>query len=162
MLGSLDPIDERLSSIVDNYSPRIYTLVSGMIADKSEVEDVVQEVFFKVYRKMDGFAWKSALYTWIYRIALNTATDHLKKRRNRNAASLEDLTGFDPQDEGAPPSAGLNGSELRRTLATAISELSPKYRDILVLREVNEIPFNTLFFVLLLLVLQNEGAKLHL
>ncbi|MFT7618684.1 MAG: RNA polymerase sigma-70 factor (ECF subfamily) [Planctomycetota bacterium] len=134
--------------LLASYTPRIFSLVSGMISDRSEVEDVLQEVFFKVYRKMDGFSWKSAFYTWVYRIALNTATDHLKKRRNKSAASLEELTGFDVPDSAPAPSAGLSGNELRQALASAISELPEKYRNILVLREYEELAYEEIADVL--------------
>lgn len=134
--------------ILDNYTPRIFALVSGMISDRSEVEDVVQEVFFKVYRKMEGFAWKSAFYTWVYRIALNTATDHLKKRRNKSAASLEELTGFDVPDAGPTPAAGLSSDELRQALAVAIGELPEKYRNIIVLREYEDLAYDEIADVL--------------
>ncbi len=127
--------------IVELYGPRIYALVSGMISDRSEAEDVVQEVFFKVHRKIQLFEGKSAFYTWLYRIALNTATDHLKRRRHRDAASLEDLPGFDvPAHEGAPE-LPLDRRELRRHLADAVAELPEIYRDIIVLREYEELSY---------------------
>lgn len=135
--------------LVERYSPRIYTLVSGMLANRSDVEDVVQEVFFKVHRKMDGFAWKSAFYTWLYRIALNTATDHLKKKRYRRTASLDELTGFDAPDEQCPaPASELDHQDLRRILAQAIGELPKKYRDILVLREYEQLSYEDIASVL--------------
>ncbi len=134
--------------LIENYTPRIFTLVSGMVSDRSEAEDVLQEVFFKVYRKIDGFAWKSAFYTWVYRIALNTASDHLKKRRNRSTTSLEDLAGFDAPDARPAPGTELSGSELRDTLAKSISELPAKYRDILVLREYEELAYEEIAEVL--------------
>ncbi len=134
--------------LLESYTPRIFTLVSGMISDRSEAEDVVQEVFFKVYRKMEGFAWKSAFYTWVYRIALNTATDRLKKRSNKKTASLEDLPGYDAPDDSATPGASLSSSELRRTLASAIAELPAKYRDILVLREYEDLSYDEIAEVL--------------
>ena len=136
-------------TLVERYTPRIYTLVSGMLANPSDVEDVVQEVFFKVHRKMDGFAWKSAFFTWLYRIALNTATDHLKKRKHRRTTSLDELTGFDAPDEQCPtPTAELDHQDLRRILAGAIAELPRKYRDILVLREYEQLSYDDIAGVL--------------
>ena len=124
--------------LVEIYTPRVFSLVSGMIADRSETEDIVQEVFFKVHRKIHSFEGKSAFYTWLYRVSLNTASDHLKKRRNRQSKSLEELPGFDVQDECDDPDTRISRDELRKALAQAVSELPDKYRDVLVLREYEQ------------------------
>ena len=127
--------EEAFQILVDRYSGRIYTLVGGMLRDRAEIEDVVQDVFFKVYRKAGGFEGKSSFFTWLYRVALNTATDHLKKKRNEKARSVEDFAVLEVEADSSPPETGLSREELRQQLARAIGSLPAKYRDILVLRE---------------------------
>lgn len=124
--------------LVHRYSSRIYALVGSMLRDRAEIEDVVQDVFFKVYRKLPAFEGKSSFYTWLYRVALNTATDHLKRRRNDRARMVEDFAAVDVEAPVQAPEIGIDGDELRRHLADAISSLPRKYRDILVLREYEE------------------------
>ena len=122
--------------LVERYSSRIYTLVASMVRNADDVEDVVQDVFFKAYRKIPGFEGKSAFYTWLYRVAFNTATDCLKRKRNDRTRSVEDPGHLDVADESASPTKGADRVELRRKLAEAITDLPTKYRDILVLPRV--------------------------
>lgn len=135
------------AALVERYSGRLWTLVAGMVRDRLAAEDVLQEVFFKVHRKLPTFEGKSRFYTWLYRVAFNTATDHLKKRRLDRSQSVEDLGSFEL--EGAPaPDEELRDGELRRRLAEAISELPPRYRDILVLREYEECSYEDIAAIL--------------
>lgn len=124
--------------LVQRYSSRIYALVGSMLRDRAEIEDVVQDVFFKVYRKLPGFEGKSSFYTWLYRVALNTAADHLKRKRNDRTQSVEDFAAVDVEAPGHAPETGIASDELRAHVAEAISSLPRKYRDILVLREYED------------------------
>ena len=136
------------ATLVERYSDRIYTLVGGMLRDQTEVEDVVQEVFFKVYRKLESFQGKSSFYTWLYRVSLNTAADHLKRRRNDRSRNVEDFELIDQPQKGDTPGAGMDRRELRRQMAAAISDLPDKYRDILVLREYQECSYEEIASIL--------------
>ena len=124
--------------LVERYSSRIYALVGSMLRDRAEIEDVVQDVFFKVYRKLPGFEGKSSFYTWLYRVALNTAADHLKRKRNDRTKAIEDFAGLDVEAPGHTPGTDIAAGELRTQVAEAIATLPRKYRDILVLREYEE------------------------
>lgn len=125
------------TSLVERYSGKIWSLVSGMLRNAADTEDAVQESFFKAYRKLGEFEGKASFYTWLYRIAVNTATDHLKRRRSKVKA-IDDLPGFDPVAAEAAPGHTSERGELRRRLAEAMADLPDKYRDILVLREYEE------------------------
>ncbi|MCA9320240.1 MAG: RNA polymerase sigma factor [Planctomycetes bacterium] len=140
--------ESAFAELVERYSDRIYTLVSSMVRDRSEAEDVVQEVFFKVYRKLEGFEGKSSFYTWLYRVSLNAATDHLKKRRNDRARSAEDFVLNEVPQPGAAPGRRMDRGELRLKMAEAIASLPPKYRDILVLREYQDCSYEEIAQVL--------------
>jgi RNA polymerase sigma-70 factor, ECF subfamily len=135
-------------TLVHRYTPRIHALVAGMIRDRDASEDVVQDVFFKVYRKLDGFEGKSRFYTWLYRVAYNTATDWLKKKRNDRSIEVEDLSQIEAETPGNAPDSDLREAELRRRLAAAVAELPPIFRDILVLREYERLSYEEIAEVL--------------
>lgn len=121
--------------LIDKYIDRVQTLVASMLRNRFEVDDVVQDVFFKVYRKLDRFQGRSAFFTWLYRVAFNTATDHLKRKKRIAEASLDDMAGLDAVAGGASALKQLRNKELRVQMADAIASLPEKYRNILVLRE---------------------------
>jgi RNA polymerase sigma-70 factor (ECF subfamily) len=111
---------------------------------------VAQEVFIKAYYRLSSFQGNSAFYTWLYRVAFNTATDYLKKWRRRKGLPLEDGPGG-PQairDEGPRPERLAEGRELGRLLSKALAEMSEKYRTILVLREYQGLSYEELARVL--------------
>ncbi|MHC5051325.1 MAG: RNA polymerase sigma factor, partial [Planctomycetota bacterium] len=76
---------EALRAIVERYQDRIFSLIYGIVRDRHEVEDVAQEVFLKVYTRIQAFDERSKFYTWLYRVAANAAKDHVKKRSRRPA-----------------------------------------------------------------------------
>ena len=121
--------------LIDKHIDRVQTLVASMLRNRFEVDDVVQDVFFKVHRKLDRFQGRSAFFTWLYRVAFNTATDHLKKKQRQPETSLDDLAGLDAVDPSASALRQLHNKELRVQMADAIASLPEKYRNILVLRE---------------------------
>ncbi len=121
--------------LIDKHIDRVQTLVASMLRNRFEVDDVVQDVFFKVYRKLDRFQGRSAFFTWLYRVAFNTATDHLKRKKRVAETSLDDLAGLDAVAPCASAIRQLRNKELRVQMADAVASLPEKYRNILVLRE---------------------------
>src|SRR5690606_19930925 len=66
--------------LVEKYQGRVYSMVYGMLRNREDARDVTQEAFVKAYRSLDTFRLESSFYTWIYRIAMNLAIDHTRKR----------------------------------------------------------------------------------
>jgi len=127
--------------LVLKYQHRIYSLVSRFVRDPDEVQDVVQEAFIKAYRALPGFRGDSAFFTWLYRIAINTAKNYLVSRARRppgadvdiedaeffeSAAALRDLAG---------PESMLMTEQLRAVIERAMAALPEDLRTALVLRE---------------------------
>ena len=77
--------------LVRKYQHKIAKLVSRFVRDRSEVEDVTQEAFIKAYRALGGFRGESAFYTWLYRIAVNTAKNYLESLGRRAPGSNVEL-----------------------------------------------------------------------
>lgn len=135
-------------ALVERYTPRVFALVRNLVRNQSEAEDVTQEVFFKVYSKLQTFRADSAFYTWVYRVAVNTATDHLKKKRQDRSLQVEDLGRLPVEDPGDTPTEGMGRKDLRSEIRKAMAELPPKFRTILVLRELEGMSYEDISQVL--------------
>jgi len=126
--------------LVLKYQGRVASLVGRFVSDVGEVEDVTQEAFIKAYRALPNFRGDSAFYTWLYRIASNTAKNHLVSR-GRRPSSDADVTDAEYFDEGEAlretetPENHYLGQELAKVVAGALDELPEELRLALTLRE---------------------------
>jgi RNA polymerase sigma-70 factor (ECF subfamily) len=133
---------EAFSILVERYQDRIYSVVRNYVYNQDDAIDIVQDTFLKAYQKLRTFDSASAFYTWLYRIAINTSIDALRKRKSRNVESLEDErfkdTGFEPvsNDPAADPERVAVRSEQAAILRRALSSLSHKLRAVAVLHDV--------------------------
>jgi RNA polymerase sigma-70 factor (ECF subfamily) len=141
-----------LEILMERYSPRIYRVAFGITRSHGDAEEVVQDVFVTLFRKIDSFEGRAALGTWLYRVAANAA---LIKRRGKRAeveVKLEDhLPTFkaDGHREGdrallladwsGTPERELLSGEAREILEAGLALLPDHYRAILVLRDVEEL-----------------------
>jgi RNA polymerase sigma-70 factor (ECF subfamily) len=141
-----------LEEVMEQFAPRVHRLAYGITRNEADAEEVVQDVFLRLFRKIDAFEGRSALGTWIYRIAVNTA---LIKRRGKRAALevlLEDhLPTFteDGHREGDramlladwsdTPEEELLSRETREAVRRMIAALPDRYRVVLLLRDMEEL-----------------------
>jgi len=125
---------ERLSGA---YADRLFMLLLRLLGDRSEAEDVAQEVMLRAWRAIGRFRGQSSYFTWLYRIAVNEANRALEKRARRPSSAP---IGADELQLPAPaaddPSRQAENSELRRALGRALAELPPPLRTAIVLRDV--------------------------
>lgn len=129
--------------LVLKYQRKIMRLLSRMVRDPSEIEDVAQETFIKAYRALPQFRGESAFYTWLYRIAINTARNWqaLAARRPNTLQNVETEEGetFDRIDNlsdiGTPESMMVS-RQIAETVNTAIQALPEELRTAIVLREI--------------------------
>ncbi|MCA8969324.1 MAG: sigma-70 family RNA polymerase sigma factor [Planctomycetes bacterium] len=133
--------------LIVRHQDRIHKLVSGYTKDALEAEDVTQEVFVKVFNKIDGFQGDSAFFTWLYRIAVNTALDWTGKRKRRPVHLADDLgvleSRYDETETRRPPApdAAMLLEERARVTRSILEELSPQYKAVLVLREFEDLSY---------------------
>jgi RNA polymerase sigma-70 factor (ECF subfamily) len=125
------------SSVYSEYYPKIVRYLQRMVGEL-EAEDAAQEVFVKINRSLDSFRGESNLSTWIYRIATNTAMDHLRKPSSRIVQPVEEC---DEEDAGPVDTAPLHDTLLIRKDMNAcirgvVDSLPENYRTVLVLSEV--------------------------
>ncbi len=150
----LDGSEPSFQILMDRYSDRLFGLLARFTRDRGEVEDLAQEVFVKVFRKLYTFQQGSAFYTWMYRIAVNTANDHFSRRSRRRLQLVEDNATLDNNAPGvdAPDHAGaaapLLEDEMRQVTREVLDTLPEKYRTILVLREYEELSYTRMSEVL--------------
>ncbi len=133
--------------LVLKYQHRILGLVSRYVQDADEVQDVTQEAFIKAYRALPGFRGDSAFYTWLYRIAINTAKNYLVSRSRRPPGAdveVEDAEHFESggalRDLENPENA-LFGEELKAVVEAAIQELPEDLRTAVTLREFDGLSY---------------------
>jgi RNA polymerase sigma-70 factor (ECF subfamily) len=129
--------------LVLKYQRKIMRLLSRMIRDPGDVEDVAQEAFIKAYRALPAFRGESAFYTWLYRIAINTARNWqvTSNRRPSTPNSLEAEEGetfsqIDNLTDISTPESVLASRQIVATVNTAINALPEDLRTAIVLREI--------------------------
>ena len=133
--------------LVLRYQNRVAALVARFIKDHQEVEDVTQEAFIKAYRALHLFRADSAFYTWLYRIAVNTAKNTLVARGRRPPASDLDAGEAELVDIGSPlrdhetPEGSLATAALKEAVEKAIEELPEDLRTAFTLREFSGLSY---------------------
>jgi len=133
--------------LVAKYQYKIQNLISRFIKDRSEQEDVAQEAFIKAYRAIGNFRGDSAFYTWLYRIAVNTAKNHLVGAGRR--PPTQDIEPDESSAVGASkglielnsPEAILQNDELVSIIRAAIRDLPEELRQAITLREFDGLSY---------------------
>jgi RNA polymerase sigma-70 factor (ECF subfamily) len=152
-----DPVDDRelvesarkgdrdaFKTLFERYHRRAYALAFGVLRHQDDALDVVQDAFIKAHKYLDKFEGNSSFYTWLYRIVMNLAIDHLRKHRRAKPVELDEqhlegALGDDallPKFLGGNPGRALLDKEIRARIDQALGELSENHRAVLVMREL--------------------------
>lgn len=133
--------------LVRKYQHKIVHLVTRYLHDPVEALDVAQEAFIKAYRALPSFRGDSAFYTWLYRIAINTAKNHLVAQSRRppaddiDAQDAEQFGGETGLKDYATPERMLMRDEIEQTIAAAIEALPDELRTAITLRELEGLSY---------------------
>jgi RNA polymerase sigma-70 factor (ECF subfamily) len=133
--------------LVLKYQHKLVKLISRYVRDPAEVLDVAQESFLKGYRALPHFRGDSAFYTWLYRIAINTAKNYLVAQGRRppdediDSRDAEHLEGHSDLKDYATPEHLLLRDEIERTVADAIEQLPEDLRTAITLRELEGLSY---------------------
>jgi len=133
--------------LVSRYQHRIVKLVSRFVRDRDDAQDVAQEAFIKAYRALANFRGESAFYTWLYRIAINTAKNHLTAAGRRPVeadltnADGEELPLDELQKETETPETLLQVEEMKAIIFATIENLPEDLRTAIMLREMDGLSY---------------------
>jgi RNA polymerase sigma-70 factor (ECF subfamily) len=134
--------------LVEKYQRKLGRLLSRLIRDPAEVEDVVQESFIKAYRALPNFRGDSAFYTWLYRIGINTAKNYLVAMGRRPQVTteieIEDAENFEDGNELRTmdtPETELMGKQIAKTVNDTVASLPEELRTAITLREIEGLSY---------------------
>ena len=131
--------------IVKRYKDSLMNFVFRFLGDMSESEDIVQETFLRVFKNKRAYKKIAKFSTWIYTIAGNLAKTELRKRKKRNLYSVSDIgyddKDFEISDETLSPESETNTSMSEEIIQKEIQQLSPKFREVIVLRDIQELSY---------------------
>jgi RNA polymerase sigma-70 factor (ECF subfamily) len=127
--GDVSAFDELMRAHED----RVFAICLRMMRDRDSALDATQDVFLTVFRKADRYKEQAAFSTWLYRVAVNTCYDHLRRQKRKRTTSMPDH--LDPSD----PRSGdeFNAAELRPDIETALAGLTPEFRAAVVLVDLD-------------------------
>ena len=133
--------------LVIKYQSRIVNVISRYLRDPVESMDLAQEAFIKAYRALPNFRGESAFYTWLYRIAINTAKNHLVAQSRRppsddiEAGDAEQYEGPSALKENATPENMMLRDEIQKVIFSAIEALPDDLRTAITLRELEDMSY---------------------
>lgn len=141
--------------LVDKYQRKLARLLSRMVRDPAEIEDIVQEAFIKAYRALPNFRGDSAFYTWLYRIGINTAKNYLVSMGRRptvsNNVEIEDAENFDDGDElrtMETPESAMATKQIAQTVNDTVASLPEELRTAITLREIDGLSYEEIATVM--------------
>jgi len=126
--------------LVRRYQDRLFNTVSRLVDNAEDAQDVVQETFINAYQSLARFKGDARFFTWLYRIAFNTAISHRRKQRAtlRIYAGRNGEVGLEPLDasEFSQPGHSLERAEEEQRIQQALNRLSPDHRAVLILKDM--------------------------
>jgi RNA polymerase sigma-70 factor (ECF subfamily) len=126
--------------LVRRYQDRLYNSVLRLVDNADDARDVVQDAFLHAYQALDGFKGDSLFFTWLYRIAINTAISLKRKHRVtlRMDGGREDGGAVEPVDtsEFSQPGYALEQAEQEQKIQHALNQLSPEHRAVLIMKDM--------------------------
>lgn len=143
---------EAFGELVRRYQDRLFNTVYRLLDDAEDSRDVVQEAFISAYQNLASFKGDSRFFTWLYRIAVNSAITHKRKQRGtlRLFRSGDSNAGTEPADASlsSRPDYHLEVTEEEQRIQEALSHLSPEHRTVLVMKDIDGEKYETMAEVL--------------
>lgn len=132
----LEGNQEAFASLVHRHEQRSYWAAYKILGDAEAARDVAQEAFVRVWRALDRFDFSMAFSTWLYRITVNLAIDHLRRNRRHRGADLDLFRESVADDSSISPDAPQDSREVAKAVRAVLETLDEKYRTVLILRDL--------------------------
>ena len=142
----MDNVERLFNEIVKEYSERVYWHVRRFVNNHEDADDLVQEIFLKIWTALPSFRGEAQLFTWVYRIATNETLNWLRREKVRSALRF---TSIDAEMERRIDSDPFfDGDAADRALSKAVAKLPEKQRQVFVMRYYDELPYEEMSAVL--------------
>jgi len=133
---------EALKEIYDKYHTKVYRIAYGVVRQREDALDIVQEVFIKLFRSIKNFKGRSHFYTYLYRMTMNTAIDHARKVGKKFVSSLDEEGSFEPSDGAEKgPERILLQKELEERVKVAMDKLPGEQKAAIIFRDVEGLSY---------------------
>ena len=142
----MDRLEQQFNDIVRQYGERLYWHVRRFVCCHEDADDLVQDIFLKIWTSLPSYRGEAKLFTWIYRIATNETLNFLRRRKVRAALSFSSLTSDLERRIDEDP--WFNGNEAERLLSKAIQRLPEKQRQVFILRYYDEMKYEDIAEIL--------------
>ncbi|MCB9669965.1 MAG: sigma-70 family RNA polymerase sigma factor [Alphaproteobacteria bacterium] len=134
--------------LVEKYQTRVYSMVYGMVRNREDARDLTQEAFVKAFNNLKSFRLEASFYTWLYRIAMNVAIDHTRKRKRREVSGFEEDIANRDADGGIDevhhvdnPSRSLERKQLYTKIMDSLEKLPADQKQVIILRELEGLSY---------------------
>lgn len=137
---------QAFNEIVKAYSERLYWHVRSLVGSHDDTDDLLQDIFIKIWAALPSFRGEAQLFTWIWRIATNESINFLKRQGRSQVSSLDDLS--DLASRIPDENVRLDGDEVQRLMSVAISKLPPVQRAVFSMRYYDELKYEEISDIL--------------
>ncbi len=135
--GALDGSQEAFAALVKRHEERAFWAAYRVLGDSDGARDVAQEAFVRVWRALERFDFRMAFTTWLYRITVNLAIDHLRRNKRHKGVDIDIFReAIADERPGQSPDAEQGSREISRTVRNVLLTLDEKYRTVLALRDL--------------------------
>lgn len=141
---------EAFNELVRRYQQKVYWIARRMVGGHDDADDIVQDVFVKVYNSLANFRSESSFYTWIYRITANMAISSIRGKKIIDFVKFDDAFPIlsSIADESINPASNMELKENRKLIEEAISQLPPKQKKVFIMRYYDELPYEEISKIL--------------
>ena len=143
---------DAFGELVVRHQDRLHNTLCKMLGSPEDARDVAQDAFVQAFQKLDTFRGTAAFYSWLFRIAMNTAVSRMRRTRHVTISveAVRDRSGVEPVDNSreAVPSHTIELAERQAQVRVALAELSDEFRTVLVLKEIEGLKYEEIAEVL--------------
>ena len=138
--------EQAFQLLVKMYQQRLYWHIRKIVMNHDDTDDILQNVFVKVWKNIDGFREDSSLFTWLFRIATNESLSHLQKQRRHSVVSINEMNDY--LSESLESDVYFEGDEIQKKFQLAILQLPNKQRIVFNMKYFDEMKYEEISEVL--------------